>query len=545
MTDYATTFNGFVPPEQNWSRLPNELIDVLPIINSMAEMKVILYVLRHTWGFQEFDAPKRITLDEFMSGRIVRGERKDRGTGLSKSAVIDGIERAVKHQFLIEYVDDTDKARIVKSYQLRMYESHTSGVAKSYIGGMKVIHRTIEKETLERNSEKKSLSAPLNATPTHAPQADSTGGQTEPNSVPPSKSIEDPLQSSAKVSPALIPVWEYDDDGRTLLGQYRDMERAITRANLRQAEANNHKEPIFIEVGDPATYRTYGSFEDNCDYCPGGNGVDFRGNTCSHCNGTGKMLVSTPNEATLRDMPTIPSPFPVVTYADAQREAADKVQGYTASLRAEMGKLLSERNPVTPPTTRALLDDAPDGFEWWFTGVDANIAHLKESGKTPLTRPLCKRKQWAMPNKCNRQIAYVPCAECVAKAKAKAERVAVDTIVKPLNDAVAKYIQEIDITFADAFTGTLAQIIAGIWRTKLGRDKLTADDYAAIARSLEPDNDKGFIRWYKVQCKDCSIPNDKVKLRKWYAQFVTNTNGDNNGNSGRPKKDYGFGPKSK
>jgi hypothetical protein len=117
------TFRGFDTPRQNWSKLPNELIDLLPIIDSLGELKVVLYTLRHTWGYSEFGLPKRITLDEFMSGRVARdGTRLDAGTGLSKDTVIDGLRRAVTHGILTVEVDAHDAARVKKYYSLRMKE---------------------------------------------------------------------------------------------------------------------------------------------------------------------------------------------------------------------------------------------------------------------------------------------------------------------------------------------------------------------------------------------------------------------------------------
>ena len=62
-TNAPPPFSGFVPPTENYSKLPHAMIEALPLVTSLAEMKVILYVLRHTWGYQ--DDEKRINLDEF------------------------------------------------------------------------------------------------------------------------------------------------------------------------------------------------------------------------------------------------------------------------------------------------------------------------------------------------------------------------------------------------------------------------------------------------------------------------------------------------
>jgi len=154
-------FQGFAPPEQNWTKLPNVLIEAFPMITSLGELKVLLYVLRHTWGFQEFDPePKKITIDEFEHGRKRRdGSRLDSGTGLSKNTILDGLERAEAHGFLLIEVDDSDAARIKKSYCLNMLgvQKLNPAVQKLNPGGSKVEQRS-EKETIERKERKTAAS---------------------------------------------------------------------------------------------------------------------------------------------------------------------------------------------------------------------------------------------------------------------------------------------------------------------------------------------------------------------------------------------------
>ena len=181
-------FSGFPTPKQNWFKMPNEWIDLCADINSLAEIKVVQYVMRHTWGHQEYGIRKRISVDEFMNGRQRAGNgRMDKGTGLSKPSVIAGIKSAVKRGFLIEEVDDSDKARVKKYYSLRMrsegqdsypedeeiedsdpqFTEKNGGVKnlnagvknfypdvkKVYPRGKETLPRT-KKETLERNLEK-------------------------------------------------------------------------------------------------------------------------------------------------------------------------------------------------------------------------------------------------------------------------------------------------------------------------------------------------------------------------------------------------------
>jgi hypothetical protein len=160
-------FQGFSKPEANFFRLPNEWTDITAKITSLAEMKLVEYVLKHTWGYSEFDMVKKITTDEFMHGRKKKdGTRIDIGTGLSKPSVIAGLKSAVEHGLLTEEIDDSDKARIKKFYKLKMRkpieedepekeEAHADvknlniGVKNFDSRGKQSLHRS-EKDTKER-----------------------------------------------------------------------------------------------------------------------------------------------------------------------------------------------------------------------------------------------------------------------------------------------------------------------------------------------------------------------------------------------------------
>jgi hypothetical protein len=168
------TFQGFDYPEENYFRMPNIWTDITSGMSSCAELKVVEYVLRHTWGFREFGKLKKITLDEFENGRRKADEtRMDKGIGMRRQAIISGLRQAVKDGYLIEETDKTDKGRIKKFYGLQMlvkksnneegegktverYENHTPDVRKSYPRDMKITLPS-EKETIERNYRKKPL----------------------------------------------------------------------------------------------------------------------------------------------------------------------------------------------------------------------------------------------------------------------------------------------------------------------------------------------------------------------------------------------------
>lgn len=161
--DPNSGFDGFDRPIENWFRLPNNWTDLTAeVMTSWAEQKIVEYVIRHTWGYQDFDSLKRITLDEFMHGRKLKdGSRMDKGIGMEKQAVLAGIERAVEHGFLIVIKDSSDKARSKKFYGLKMKSSSVETIHPMYGEHtprcMENIHRS-EKETIERNYREKAPS---------------------------------------------------------------------------------------------------------------------------------------------------------------------------------------------------------------------------------------------------------------------------------------------------------------------------------------------------------------------------------------------------
>ena len=155
-----TEWTGFTYPKENWSKLPHELIARFPDFTSQGEVLVVLYILRHTWGYQEFDEGKKITLDEFELGRKYRdGSRIDNGVGMSRTAILRGIEKAIKHGFIEIEEDNSDLARRKRWYKLCMnqeYRNATSEVSKRYPRGNEMTPRS-EKETIERNEERELL----------------------------------------------------------------------------------------------------------------------------------------------------------------------------------------------------------------------------------------------------------------------------------------------------------------------------------------------------------------------------------------------------
>lgn len=161
-------FRGFERPEANWFKMPLDWTNITAGISNLAELKVVEYILRHTWGYHEYDLKKHITVDEFVHGRKRRdGSRMDRGTGLSERAVRYGLQQAVLDGLIEEEVDDRDRGRIRKSYSVRMrpvdgdtrmHRDAQQPEVQTLHPGRQIVPRTVagpaprtEKETQERN----------------------------------------------------------------------------------------------------------------------------------------------------------------------------------------------------------------------------------------------------------------------------------------------------------------------------------------------------------------------------------------------------------
>jgi len=88
-TAFATPFAGFASP--NFTQVPDELFDQLMPQLSEAELRVLLYIVRRTFGFKRDS--DTISLSQMVSGITTRdGQVLDSGTGLSKATVARGLQ---------------------------------------------------------------------------------------------------------------------------------------------------------------------------------------------------------------------------------------------------------------------------------------------------------------------------------------------------------------------------------------------------------------------------------------------------------------------
>jgi phage replication O-like protein O len=91
-------FKGFLSPR--YTQVPDELFDELMAHLSGAELKVLLYIIRRTFGFKK--DTDTISLNQICKGITTkRGEVLDRGTGLSQNAVLGALKGLIAKQAIV------------------------------------------------------------------------------------------------------------------------------------------------------------------------------------------------------------------------------------------------------------------------------------------------------------------------------------------------------------------------------------------------------------------------------------------------------------
>lgn len=93
-----TKFRGYTSP--NYTPVPDELFDEqLPDLSG-AELKLLLYIIRRTFGFKK--ESDNISLNQLLHGITTReGRVLDRGTGLSKKTLLETIKSLIEKNLIM------------------------------------------------------------------------------------------------------------------------------------------------------------------------------------------------------------------------------------------------------------------------------------------------------------------------------------------------------------------------------------------------------------------------------------------------------------
>jgi len=106
MKDENGRFIGFYSPR--YTQVPDDLFDELMSELSGSELKVLLYVIRRTFGFKK--ETDHISLSQMVNGIIKKdGSIQDKGTGLHKDSVIKAVKSLVFKGVLIKNRKTSDQ----------------------------------------------------------------------------------------------------------------------------------------------------------------------------------------------------------------------------------------------------------------------------------------------------------------------------------------------------------------------------------------------------------------------------------------------------
>jgi hypothetical protein len=130
-------FVGFFEPTENYFRLPNNWFDIATLIRAEfgerfgSPLKMMEYILRHTWGYRRFNGHVKLSAKDIYSGRNINGRQIDQGTGLSENSVTKAGKVLEKLGLIEMEYDETDKARRIRTFRPRIQEENVEESTES------------------------------------------------------------------------------------------------------------------------------------------------------------------------------------------------------------------------------------------------------------------------------------------------------------------------------------------------------------------------------------------------------------------------------
>ena len=124
-TDQPKPFPGFHSP--NYTMVPDELFDELLPELSGAELKVLLYIVRRTFGFKRDS--DTISINQMLHGITTRDERVlDRGVGLTKKTLLAAIRSLEERNVILtQQRRSLERGNEPTSYRLNVVEATLGG----------------------------------------------------------------------------------------------------------------------------------------------------------------------------------------------------------------------------------------------------------------------------------------------------------------------------------------------------------------------------------------------------------------------------------
>lgn len=152
--DSPRPFPGFTKP--TYTQVPDELFDSLMPDLTEAELKVLLYITRRTFGFGK--SSDAISLNQLIDGITTKdGTVLDRGTGLSRSSVRRGVASLeARGVIVVSKVRSADGDYESNIYRLKMREQGVVSLQNHPGSNLNpgVVLQQNPQETVEQETEK-------------------------------------------------------------------------------------------------------------------------------------------------------------------------------------------------------------------------------------------------------------------------------------------------------------------------------------------------------------------------------------------------------
>lgn len=144
-------FNGFISPR--YTQVPDELFDELMAHLSGAELKVLLYIIRRTFGFKK--DTDNISLSQICSGIITRdGEVLDKGTGLSKQSVVTALKGLIEKNAIVALQNSSkEKGHEPTTYSLNLLPLSNNLTRGGQKNGQGLVQKLDTQETVLQQTD--------------------------------------------------------------------------------------------------------------------------------------------------------------------------------------------------------------------------------------------------------------------------------------------------------------------------------------------------------------------------------------------------------
>ena len=253
-TDNTFRYAGFTNP--NYTQVPDDVFDVIAPELTEAELRVLLYIVRRTFGFKkDRDA---ISLTQMVDGIRARdGRVLDKGTGMSRRGVMKGCAGLIEKGIIAVEKRMSDQGdNEINIYSLHFREVDGVGNVVPYgrepsaprVGNEVAPQETVEQETDINHSNVRKTSSSEKQERPRSQEAPSSGesGQRRTTSAP----LVDMESISATVSQRALRRPVYDEDRDRILSYLQDISRLLgDQSKLQSSVTRAYR--IFKRSGKP------------------------------------------------------------------------------------------------------------------------------------------------------------------------------------------------------------------------------------------------------------------------------------------------------